>query len=173
MVEANQTRKKQSKRKTYAPVAFGSKIFFQAQHKMSNYLKEIWQSTWHFLSLHTFRGKQQNRPSLWHHESVTRFSQTKAIPPALLNASDYVWQFKFEKAHIAGLDSSAGDFPARLALKVAEKIGLKVGEDIYATPIEVKLSSSDGADEKQFFFIQAICENESEKRTLQQWELSW
>ena len=60
LIEDNLDRKIQSKRKTFAPVAFGSKVFSPAQRKMSLY-KKIWQYTWHFSSLHTFCGKYQNR----------------------------------------------------------------------------------------------------------------
>ena len=35
-------------------------------------------------------------------KSVTRFFQTKAFPPSLSNACDYVLQFNFKIAHIAG-----------------------------------------------------------------------
>ena len=63
MIEDNPGQKIQSKRKTYAPVAFGSKIFSPAQLKMSIYSKEFWQSIWHFLNLHTFYGKQQSQQS--------------------------------------------------------------------------------------------------------------
>ena len=35
-------------------------------------------------------------------KSVTRFFQTKAIPPAFWNACNYVLQFNFKIAHIAG-----------------------------------------------------------------------
>ena len=58
MIEDNPDQKIQSKRKAYAPVAFGSKVFSPAQLKMSTYSKE---STWHFLNLHTYCGKHQNR----------------------------------------------------------------------------------------------------------------
>ena len=43
-------------------------------------------------------------------KSVTRFFQTKAIPPSLCNAFDYVLQFNFKIAHIAGSVSTAADF---------------------------------------------------------------
>ena len=61
MIEDNPDQEIQSKRKTYAPVAFGSKIFSPARLKMSILSKEFWQSIWHFSSLHTFRGKQQSQ----------------------------------------------------------------------------------------------------------------
>ena len=41
MIEENPDQKIQSKRKTYAPVAFGSKIFSPAQLKMSIYSKKF------------------------------------------------------------------------------------------------------------------------------------
>ena len=93
--------------------------------------------------------------------------QTRAISPALWNACDYVLQFYFKKAHIAGSVSTAADFLSRLELKVTEKICLKIREDTQTTPIELTTSSSDVADEEQFFFIQADNNDESEEQTLQ------
>ena len=94
-------------------------------------------------------------------KSVTRFFQTKAIPPALWNACDYVLQFNFKIAHIAGSVNSAADFLSRLELKVTEKICLKIREDIQTTPIEVTTSSSD------IFFTHADDAKESEEQTLE------
>ena len=95
-------------------------------------------------------------------KSVARFFQTKAIPPALWNAWDYVLQFSFKIAHIAGPVNTAADFLSRLELKVREKIRLKVREDIQTTPIEATTSSSDVAEEEQFFFTKADKNDESE-----------
>ena len=105
-------------------------------------------------------------------ESVTRFFQTKAIPPALWNACDYVLQFNFKKAHIAGSVNTAAEFLSRLELKVTEKIRLKIREDIHTTHIEVTTSSSDVADEEQFFFTHADDGKESEKQTFERKEQS-
>ena len=41
MIEDNPDKKMQTKKKTYAPVAFGSKIFSPAQLKMSIYSKDV------------------------------------------------------------------------------------------------------------------------------------
>ena len=100
-------------------------------------------------------------------KSVTRFFQTKAIPPALWNACDYVLQFNFKIAHIAGSVNTAADFLSRLELKVTEKICLKIREDIQTTPIEVTTSSSDVADEEHIFFTHADDAKESEEQTLE------
>ena len=105
-------------------------------------------------------------------KSVTRFFQTKAIPPALWNACDYVLQFNFKIAHIAGSVNTAADFLSRLELKVTEKIRLKIREDIQTTPVEVTTSSSDVADEEQIFFTSADDATESEEQTLERKEQS-
>ena len=105
-------------------------------------------------------------------KSVTRFFQTKAIPPALWNACDYVLQFNFKIAHIAGSVNTAADFLSRLELKVTEKIRLKIREDIHTTPIEVTTSSSDVADEEQIFFTHVNDDKESEEQTLERKEQS-
>ena len=99
-------------------------------------------------------------------KSVTRFFQTKVIPPALWIACNYVLQFSFKIAHIAGSVNTPADFLSRLELKVTEKIRLKISKDIQTTRIEVTTSSSDVADEEQLFFTQANNANESEEYAL-------
>ena len=103
MIEDNPDQKIQSKRKTYAPVAFGSKFFSPAQLKMSIYSKEFLAI---YMALPTI--------VLTDNKSVTRFFQTKAIPAALWNACEYVLQFNFKIAHIAGSVNTAADFLSRL-----------------------------------------------------------
>ena len=100
-------------------------------------------------------------------KSVTRFFQTKAIPPALWNACEYALQFNFKIAHIAGSVSTAAGFLSRLEFEVTEIMRLKIREDIHTTPIEVTTSSSDVADEEQFFFTHGNDSNESEEQTLE------
>ena len=147
MIEDNPDQKKLSKRKTYAPVAFGSKLFSQAQLKMSIFSKKILASYVAFLEFaHILWEATKPTIVLTDNKSVTRFFQTKAIPPALWNACDYVLQFNFKKAQIAGSVNVAADFLFRLELKVTEEIRFKIREDIQTTPIEVPTSSSDVAD---------------------------
>ena len=106
-------------------------------------------------------------------KSVTRFFQTKAIPPALWNACDYVLQFNFKVVETAGSVNTAADFLSRLRLKTTEKRRPKIREDTQTTPIEVIRSSWDVADEEQIFFTQADQNDESEEQTLErkdQWK---
>ena len=81
-------------------------------------------------------------------------------------------QFNFKIAHIAGSVNTAADFLSRLELKVTEKIHLKIREYVQTTPIEVSTSSSDVADEEQFFFTQPDSQDETEEQILQRKEQS-
>ena len=172
-IEDNPDQKIQSMRKTYAPVAFGSKIFSPAQLKMSIYSKEFLAVYMAFLEFaHILWEATKPTIVLTDNKSVTRFFQTKAIPPALWNACDYVLQFNFKIAHIAGSVNTAADILSRLELKVTEKIRLKIREDIHTTSIEVTTSSSDVVDDEQIFFTHADDGKESEEQTLERKEQS-
>ena len=165
MIEDNPDQKLQSKRKTYATAAFGSKIFSCAQLKMSVYSEEFLAIYMAFLGFAHILW-QATKPTLvlTDNKSVTCFFQTKAIPPGLLNACDYMLQFNFKKTHIAGSVNTAAHFLSRLGLKVTEKIRLKIREDIQTTPIEVTTSSSDVAGEEQFFLTHRDGSNEWKER---------
>ena len=173
MIEDNPDQKIQSKRKTYAPVAFGSKIFSPAQLKMSIYSKEFLAIYMAFLKFaHILWEAKKPTIVLTDNKSVTRFFQTKAIPPSLWNACDYVLQFNFIIAHIAGSVNTAVDFFSRLELKVTERIRLSIREDVQTTPIEITTSSSDVVDEEQFFFAQTNDQDATEEQILQRKEQS-
>ena len=173
MVEDNPDQKVQSKRKTYAPVACGSTVFSHAQLKLSTYSKEILAVYMAFLEFaHLLWEASKSTIVLTDNKSVTRFFQTKAIPPSLWSACDYVLQLKFKIAHVTGSVNTAADFLSRLELKVTEKIHLKIREDVQTTPIEVTTSFSDVADEEQFFFTQVDGQDETEEQILQRKEES-
>ena len=68
---------------------------------------------------------------------------------------------------MAGSVNTAADFLSRSELKVTEKIHLRIWEDVQTTLIEVSTSTSDVADEEQFFFTQPDTQEETEEQTLQ------
>ena len=173
LIEDIPDQKIQSKRKTYAPVAFGSKNISPAQLRMSIYSKEFLAVYMEFLEFAHFLWVT-TKPTivLTGNKSFTRFLQTKAIPPSLWNACNYVLQFKFEMAHITGSVNTAADILSLLELKVKEKIRLKILEYLQITHIEVITSSSDVANEEQLLFAQADGEDETEKHTLERKERS-
>ena len=168
MIEDNPDQKSQSKRKTYVPVAFGSKVFSPAQLRMSIYSKGFLAIYMAFLEFaHILWETSKPTIVLTDKKSVTRFFQTKAVPPSLWKACDYVLQFDFKIAHIAASVNTAADFLSRLELKVTEKIHIKVREVVQTTPIKVSTSSSDVANEEQFFFTQTDSQEETEEQILQ------
>ena len=81
-------------------------------------------------------------------------------------------QFNFKIAHIAGSVNTAADFFSRLELKLPGKIRFKIREDFQTTPIELTTSSSDVADEEQFFFTQEDKNDELEEQSLERKEQS-
>ena len=173
-IEDNPDQKIQSKRKTYARVAFGSKIFSPAQLKMSIYSKKflaiIYMAFLEFARILW----EATKPTivLADNKSVTRFFQTKANPPSLWNACEYVLQLNFKIADIAGSVNTAADFLSRLELKITERIRLKIRKDVQTTPIEVTTSSWDVADEEQFFFVHPDDQDETEEQIFQRKEQS-
>ena len=173
MIEDNLDQKIQSKRKTNSPVAFGSKVFSPAQLKMSIYWKDFLATYMAFIEFaHILWETSKATIVLTDYKSVTRFFQTKTIPPSLWNACDYVLQFNFKIAHFAGSVNTAADFLSRLEQKVTEKIHLKIREDAQTTHIEVSTSSSDVADEEQFFFTQPDSQDATEEQIIQRKEQS-
>ena len=153
LIEDDPNQKYTSTRKTYAPIAYGSKTYSPSQIKMSIYAKE-------FLAIymalkefgHFFWGATKPVIILTDRKSVTRFFQTKMIPPPLWNAYDFILQINFTIAHIPGEMNTAADFVSRLEMDPSEKLILKTGEDIPTKPIEVNNESTGSAQKEQVFF---------------------
>ena len=106
-----------------------TKSLSPAQLKISIYSKDLLAIYMAFLEFAQFLW-DTSKPTivLTDNKSITRFFQTKAIPPSLWNACDYVLQFNFKIAHIAGSINRAADFLSRIQLKTTVKIHLIHGE---------------------------------------------
>ena len=173
MIEGNPDQKTLSKRKTYAPLAFGSKNVYRAQLKMSKNSKEILAICVAFIEFaHILCEATNPTIVLTDYKSVTHFFQTKADPPTPWDACDYVLQLNLKISDIAGSVITAPDFFTRLEHTVAEKKRLKIREYIQTTPIEVITYSSDVADREHFFFTKADNNDESKQQTLERKEQS-
>ena len=97
LIENNPDQKIQPKRKTYAPMAFGSKISSPAQlngNKLKRFFGNLRGSSW--VCTHSLGSNKANNCSD-DNKSVIRFFQAKTIPPALWNVCVYVMQFSFRK----------------------------------------------------------------------------
>ena len=103
LTEDDPKKKRSSIKKSYAPIAYGSKTFTPSRLKFSIYAKELLAIYYAFKEFgHIFWGAPKPITILTNNKSVTRFFQTIIIPPAFWNACDYVIQFNFVIAHIPG-----------------------------------------------------------------------
>ena len=111
MIEDNPDQKIKPKRRICTPGAFDSKTFSPAQLKMYIYSKEFSAIYKAFLEF-THILWEATKPTivLTDNQSVTVFFRTKAIPPGLWNACDYVLQFIFKMAHNCWFSQRIGRF---------------------------------------------------------------
>ena len=153
LIEDDPNQKYTSTRKTYAPIAYGSKTYSPSQTKMSIYAKEFLAIYMAFKEFgHIFWGATKTVIIMTDSKSVTRFFQTKMIPPPFWNACDFVLQFNFTIAHIPGKMNTAADFLSRLEMDPNEKVILKIREGVPTKPIEVNIESTGIAQEEPVFF---------------------
>ena len=102
LIEDDPHQKYTSTRKTYAPITYGSKTYSPSQIKTSIYAKEFSAIYMAFKEFgHIFWGATKPVIIMTDSKSVTRFFQTKMIPPPLWNACDFVLQFNLTIAHMA------------------------------------------------------------------------
>ena len=154
MIEDDPNQKLQSRRKTYAPIAFGSKTFNPTQIKMSIYANE-------FLAI--YFAFSEFGHLMWvsvfpvivftDNRSVTRFFQTKIIPPPLWNACDYVLQYNFVIAHVAGAMNTAAGFLSRAEVNPTEKLEMSNRNDVTSKAIEVNIQSTRTAEEESLYIL--------------------
>ena len=130
---------------------------------MSIYAKEFLAIYYTFKEFgHIFWGSPQPVIILTDNKSVTRFFQTKIIPPPLWNACDFVIQFNFVIAHIPSKNNTAADYLSRMEMDPTEKLVLKIREDVETRPIEFNVQSAGVSEEEQVFFTEE--DNETEQQ---------
>ena len=165
LIEDDPNQKYASTRKTYAPIAYGSKTYSPSQIKMFIYAKEVLAIYMAFKDFgHVFCGATKPVIIMTDSKSVTRFFQTKMIPPPLWNACDFVLQFNFTIAHIPGKMNTAADFLSRLEMDPNEKLILKIRKDIPTKPIEVNIESTGIAQEETVNFDSTDQQETTEKK---------
>ena len=155
MIEDDPEQKVQSRRKTYAaPIAFGSKTFNPTQLKMSIYAKEFLAIYYAFSEFgHLMWGSVFPFIVFTDNRSVTRFFQTKIIPPALWNACDYILQYNFVIAHVPGAMNTAADFLSRAESNPTEKLEMNIRNDVNTKAIEVNIQSTGVAEEELLYIL--------------------
>ena len=154
MIEDDPNQKLQSKQKSYAPIAFGSKTFNPTQTKTSIHAKEFLSICFAFVEFgHLMWGSTFPVIVFTDNRSVTRFFQTKMIPPALWNDCDYVLQNNFAIAHVAGSINAAADFLSRTKVDPTKKLEMAIRNDIHTKAIEVNIQSSGIVEEEQIYVL--------------------
>ena len=127
LIEDDPVQKITSIHKWYTPVAYGSKTFTPAQTIMSIYAKEFLAVFFAFKEFgYILWGAPKPVIILTDYKAVTRFFQTKIVPPALWNACDYVIQFSFVIEHIPGARNTAADSLSRLEADPKDKLVMKI-----------------------------------------------
>ena len=163
LTEDDPNQKFTSVKKSYAPIAYGSKTFIPSQLKMSIYAKEFLAIYFAFKEFgHIFWGTPKPVIILTDNKSVTRFFQTKSIPPPLWNACDFVIQFHFTIAHSPGKNNTAADYLSRMEMDHTGKLVLKIRADVETQPIEVNVQSAGVSEEEQVFVTEE--DNETEEQ---------
>ena len=154
MIGDDPNQKLQSKCKTYAPIAFGSKTFDPTQTEMSIYAKEFLSIYFAFVEFGQLMwGSTFPVLVFTDNRSVTRFFQTKMITPALWNACDYVLQNNFVIAHVAGTMNTAVDFLSRTEVDPTEKLEMTIRNHIHTKSIEVNIQSSGIVEQEQIYVL--------------------
>ena len=106
------TENNDEKKKTYAPVAFGSQRFTEGQMSLTMYAKEFLAMHFAFDEFaHILWGVKKPTIVMTDNKALTRFFQSKRIPPKLWNHCDQALQFDFVLAHVPGV-TAACPYPA-------------------------------------------------------------
>ena len=130
---------------------------------MSIYAKEFLALYFAFKELgHIFWGAPKSVIILTDNKAVTRFFQTKIVPPALWNACDYVIQFNFVKTHIPGAQNTAADYLSRLEADPKDNLVMKIREDVQTLLIEINVQSAGVSQEERIFYTNDDDESEGQ-----------
>ena len=136
------TENNDEKKKTYAPVAFGSQRFTEGQLSLTMYGKEFLAMHFAFDEFaHILCGVKKPTIVMTDNKALTRFFQSKRIPPKLWNHCDQALQFDFVLAHVPGVENPAADYLSRLDINPEDRIHLKLNDQIPVHYIEIDLAA--------------------------------
>ena len=134
--------------------------------KMSIYTKDFFAIYLALVELgHIFWGATKHVITMTDRKSVTRFFQTKMIPPPLWNACDFVLQFNFSVTPIPENLNTAEDSLSRLEVNSIEEINQKNREDIPTKPIEVNFEPT-GIEPEEAVFFDTIDQHETREKEI-------
>ena len=136
------TESNDDKKKKYAPVAFGSQRFTGGQMSLTMYVIEFLAMHFAFDEFaHILWGVKKPYIVMTDNKALTRFFQSKRIPPKLWNHCDQALQFDFVLAHVPGVENPAADYLSRLDINPEDRIHLKLNDQIPVHYIEIDLAA--------------------------------
>ena len=132
MIGDDPQQKLQSKRKTYAPIVFGSKTFQRPnQNENVNICEKSFGNFLRILRIWTLNvAKYFSRNCFYCQPNSHEIFPFKNHSTALWNACDYVLQYNFVIAHVAGAMNTAADFLSRTEINPKEKLEMNLRNDI-------------------------------------------
>ena len=80
---------------------------------------------------------------------LTRFIQSKRIPPKQWNYCDQALQFDFVLAHVPGVENPAADYLSRIDIHPKDRIHLKLHEEIPVFRVKIDLKTPKQYDEEE------------------------
>ena len=87
-------------------------------------------------------------------KSLTRFFQSKRLPPKLWNYCDQALQFNFVLADVPVVENPAADYRSRLNINPKDRIHLKLHDEIPVFKVEMYLASkTPGQDDDEEEYI--------------------
>ena len=128
--------------KSHAPVAFGSQRFTEGQMSLTMYAKEFLAIHFAFDEFaHILWGVKKPTVVMTDNKALTRFFQSKRIPPKLWNYCDQALQFDFVLAHVPDVENPEADNLSRLDKNPRDRIHLKLNDEIPVYKVEIDLAS--------------------------------
>ena len=128
--------------KLHEPVAFGSQRVTEGQMSLTMYAKEY--VAMHFAfdeCAHFLWGVKKLTIVMTNMKPLTRFFQSKTIPPKLWNYCDQALQFDFVLAHAPGFENTAADYLSEIEINLQDRIHLKLHDEILVFKVEIDLAS--------------------------------
>ena len=128
--------------KNYAPVSFGSRLFTPNQLKLSMYCKEFLATVY---ALETFEANIWGATKypiilLTDNKSLTRFFQSKTLPPSLWSKAEYFMSFNLILGHIPGRANAAADYLSRMYVNPDTKFKLQLKDRLPIHDVEIEIT---------------------------------
>ena len=128
--------------KSYAPVAFGSQRLTEGPMSLTLYAKGCLAVHNAFDEFaHILYGKKKPTIVMTDNKALTRFSQSKTVPPKQWNYCYQALQYDFVLAHVPCTENPAAEYLSPLDIRPEERIHFMPNDEFPVYHVEIDLSS--------------------------------